>query len=70
MGASEQQLSTTATNLTTYSQNLTQALSSIQDANVAQTFATFTKESVLQQAGVQVLRQADQAPQQLLTLFQ
>ncbi|HLW72287.1 MAG TPA: flagellin [Candidatus Binataceae bacterium] len=70
IGASLGQLATTATNLSTYSQNLTQALSTIQDANVAQTFAQFTKESVLQQAGVQVLRQADAAPQQLLALFQ
>jgi flagellin len=70
IGASEQQLTNTATNLTTYSQNLTQALSTIQDANVAQTFAQFTQQSVLQQAGVQVLRQADQTPSQLLALFQ
>lgn len=70
LGASEQTLSTAATNLGTYNQNLTQALSTIQDANVAQTFATFTKQSVLQQAGIQVLRQADAAPQQLLALFQ
>jgi len=70
IGASEQQLTNTATNLTTYGQNLTQALSTIQDANIAQTFATFTKQSVLQQAGVQVLRQTDAAPQQLLSLFQ
>ncbi len=70
IGASEQQLTNTAANLTTYSQNLTQALSTIQDANIAQTFATFTKQSVLQQAGVQVLRQTDAAPQQLLALFQ
>jgi flagellin len=70
LGASEQQLANTGNNLTTYSQNLTQALSTIQDANVAQTFAKFTKQSVLQQAGIQVLRQADAAPQQLLALFQ
>ena len=70
IGASEQQLTNTATNLTTYSQNLTQALSTIQDANIAQTFATFTKQNVLQQAGIQVLRQTDAAPQQLLALFQ
>jgi flagellin len=70
LGASEQTLSTAATNLGTYNQNLTQALSTIQDANVAQTFASFTKLSVLQQAGIQVLRQADAAPQQLLALFQ
>ncbi len=70
IGASEQQLNNTTTNLTTYSQNLPQALSTIQDANIAQTFATFTKQSVLQQAGVQILRQTDSAPQQLLSLFQ
>lgn len=70
LGASEQTLSTASTNLGTYNQNLTQALSTIQDANIAQTYATFTQLSVLQQAGIQVLRQADAAPQQLLALFQ
>ena len=50
--------------------NLTSALSTIQDANVAQTYATFSKQTVLQQAGVQVLKQADQTPSQLLALFQ
>ena len=52
------------------SANLTSALSNIQDANVAQTYAKYTKETVLQQAGVQVLKQADQTPSQLLALFQ
>lgn len=70
IGASEQQLQTISANLQSETQNLTSALSNIQDANTAQTFATFTKHLVLQQAGVQVLRQADQAPQTLLTLFQ
>jgi len=51
-------------------QNLTSSLSGIQDANVASTFAKFTKQLVLQQAGIAVLKQADQAPQQLLALFQ
>jgi flagellin len=70
VGASEQQLSTTAANLQTYTENLSSALSNIQDANIAQTYAQFTKESVLQNAEVQVLRQANAMPQQLLTLFQ
>lgn len=70
IGASEQQLGAIGANLQSTVSNLTQALSSIQDANVAQTFAKFTKESVLQQAGVQILRQADATPQQLLPLFQ
>jgi flagellin len=69
-GSAEQQLSSVSANLQTYTQNLTSALSNIQDANVAQTFANFTQQSVLQQANVQVLRQADQLPQQLLALFQ
>ena len=70
IGASEQQLSTISANLQSQQQNLTSALSNIQDANVASTFATFTKQLVLQQAGISVLKQADQAPQQLLALFQ
>ncbi|MBV8056539.1 MAG: hypothetical protein JO071_15000 [Deltaproteobacteria bacterium] len=69
-GSTEQQLSSVSANLQTYSQNLTSALSNIQDANIAQTFAKFTQQSVLQQANVQVLRQADGLPQQLLALFQ
>jgi flagellin len=70
IGASEQQLTAIGQNLQSTSANLTSALSAIQDANVAQTYATFSKQTVLQQAGVQVLKQADQTPQQLLALFQ
>ena len=70
IGASEQQLSAIGQNLQSTSANLTQALSTIQDANVAATYAQFSKQTVLQQAGVQVLKQADQTPQQLLALFQ
>jgi len=70
VGASEQQLSTISANLQSQQQNLSSALSNLQDANVATTFATFTKQLVLQQAGISVLKQADNAPQQLLSLFQ
>jgi flagellin len=70
VGSSEQSLTAVSSNLQSTEQNLTSALSSIQDANVAQTYANFTQESVLQQAGVQVLRQADQTPSQLVALFQ
>ena len=70
IGASEQQLSAIGQNLQSTEANLTSALSNIQDANVAQTYATYTQETVLQQAGVQVLKQADQTPSQLLALFQ
>ena len=70
VGSSEQSLTAVSNNLQSTEQNLTAALSNIQDTNVAQTYATFTKESVLQQAGVQVLKQAEQTPSQLVALFQ
>jgi len=70
LGASEQQLSAISNNLQSTTQNLTSALSTIQDANIAQTYATYTQEQVQQQIGVQVLRQADQAPTNLVALFQ
>lgn len=70
IGSSEQSLTAVSNNLQSIQQNLTTALSNIQDANVAETYAKFTKESVLQQAGVQVLKQADQTPSQLVALFQ
>jgi len=70
VGSSEASLTAVSNNLQSTEQNLTSALSSVQDANVAQTYATFTKQSVLQQAGVQVLKQADQTPSQLVALFQ
>ncbi len=70
LGASEQQLSAISSNLQSTTQNLTSALSTIQDTNVAQTYAQFTQESTLQQIGVQVLRQADSTPTQLVALFQ
>jgi len=70
VGSSEQSLTAVSNNLQSTEQNLTSALSTVQDANVAQTYATFTQESVLQQAGVQVLRQAEQTPSQLVALFQ
>lgn len=70
VGSSEESLNAVSSNLQSTEQNLTTALSNIQDANVAQTYAKFTQESVLQQAGVQVLKQAEQTPAQLVALFQ
>jgi flagellin len=70
IGSSEEQLNAVSSNLQSTEQNLTSALSNIQDANVATTYAAFSQQSVLQQAGVQVLRQADQQPNQLVALFQ
>ena len=62
-------LQATVTNAMTAQQNITQSLSTIRDANVAQETLNFSKAQILQQTGIAMLAQANQAPSQLLTLF-
>ena len=52
------------------SENLSAARSQILDADIAQETAEMTKASVLQQAGVSILAQANQSPQVVLSLLQ
>jgi flagellin len=51
-------------------QNLSSSESQIADTNVAQEVVNLTKNQILQQAGMSVLSQANQAPQQVLKLLQ
>jgi flagellin len=51
-------------------QNMTATVSSIQDVDVAAEMTNFTKLQILQQAGMSVLAQANQAPQSVLKLLQ
>ena len=55
--------------LTTQSQNLQSSESSIMDANIAQVMTSYTQQQILEQAGISVLGQANQAPQQILSLI-
>jgi flagellin len=50
-------------------ENLSASESQIRDTNVAQEVVNMTKNQILQQAGTSVLAQANQAPQQVLTLL-
>lgn len=50
-------------------QNLSATLSAIQDTDVAAEMTNFTKEQILQQAGMSVLAQANQSPQLVLKLL-
>lgn len=50
-------------------QNLSATLSSIRDTDVAAEMTNFTKEQILQQAGMSVLAQANQAPSLVLKLL-
>jgi flagellin len=69
-GAVQNRLSYTMDNLSTYSENLTSAQSTIQDVDMASEMTEFTKDQILEQSGISMLSQAEQNPQQVLKLLQ
>ncbi len=69
VGAVENRLQITVSNLGSARENLSAANSRIRDADVAQATAELTRNTILQQAGVSVLAQANQAPQLALSLL-
>lgn len=69
LGAIENRLDHTINNLTTSSENLTAAESRIRDVDMASEMATYTKLSVMTQAATAMLAQANQQPQQVLSLL-
>jgi flagellin len=69
-GAVQDRIQYTMSNLEVYSQNLSAATSDIVDVNMATEMTQFTKEEVLQQAGVSILAQANQLPQAVLHLLE
>ncbi|MGO9753208.1 MAG: flagellin [Solirubrobacteraceae bacterium] len=68
-GAVQNRLSYTLDNLSTYSENLSAAQSSIQDVDMASEETEFTKNQILEQAGISMLAQANQSPQMVLKLL-
>ncbi len=70
MGALQNRLDHTINNLSTSSENLTAAESRIRDVDMASEMATYTKLSVLSQASTAMLAQANQLPQNVLSLLQ
>lgn len=69
LGAFQNRLESTQTNLGTMVENLDTARSRIRDADFASESAELTQSSILQQAGVSVLTQANQLPQIALKLL-
>jgi flagellin len=70
LGAVQNRLQYTLDNLQTYSENLSAAQSSIQDVDMASEMTNYTKNQILEQAGVSMLAQANQQPQAVLKLLQ
>jgi flagellin len=69
LGAIQNRFSSTISNLQTTSENLSASRSRITDADFAQETANLSRAQVLQQAGTAMIAQANQLPQQVLTLL-
>jgi flagellin len=69
LGAIQNRFESTIANLQNISENITSARSRILDADIAQETSNMTKQNILQQAGVSILAQANQAPQLALSLL-
>ncbi|MFN8631079.1 MAG: flagellin [Chloroflexota bacterium] len=68
-GAIQNRLEHTIASLGVSSENLSASASRIKDLDVAAEMVTFTKTQILQQAGTAILAQANQAPQNILSLL-
>jgi flagellin len=69
IGAAENRLQVTIANINVSRENLSAANSRIRDTDVAEESAAMTRASILMQAGVSVLAQANQTPQMALNLL-
>ena len=69
LGAVQNRLQVTVSNLQSANNNLSAANSRIRDVDVAEESAKMTRNNILSQAGLAVLSQANQLPQQALSLL-
>jgi flagellin len=69
VGATQNRMTVTVSNLAVAQENLTAANSRIRDVDVANESANLTKAQILSQAGLAVLAQANQLPQSALSLL-
>ena len=69
LGAIQNRLESTISNLSVTAENLAASESRIRDTDVAAEMVEFTRAQILQQAGISILAQANQRPQQVLSLL-
>jgi flagellin len=69
LGAVQNRFDSVVTSLQTSIESLTSARSRVLDADFAQETANLTKNQILQQAGIAMLSQANQLPQNILSLL-
>ncbi|WP_344515688.1 flagellin, partial [Dactylosporangium maewongense] len=69
LGAYQNRFEHTINNLNTTVENLSASESRIRDTDMAQEMVSFTRSQILTQAGTSMLAQANQAPQNVLSLL-
>ena len=69
LGAVQSRFETTVENLSVNSENLSASRSRIMDADFAAETANLSRTQILQQAGTAMVAQANQLPQQVLSLL-
>ena len=69
LGAVQNRLQHTINSLSVAAENASAAESRIRDTDMAKEMTSFTRSQILQQAGVSMLAQANQAPQSVLKLL-
>lgn len=70
LGAYQNRLDHTLNNLETANENLTSAVSRIQDTDMAEEITEYTQQNVLSQSALQMLTKSNARPEGLLQLFQ
>ncbi|MCR5701924.1 MAG: hypothetical protein K6G76_07265 [Lachnospiraceae bacterium] len=70
LGAYQNRLDHTINNLGTSNENLTSAVSRIQDTDMAEEITEYTQQNVLSQSALQMLMKSNARPEGLLQLFQ
>lgn len=70
LGAYQNRLDYTVTNLQTANENLTSAVSRIMDTDMAEEITEYTQQNVLSQSALQMLTRSNARPEGLLQLFQ
>ncbi len=70
MGAYQNRLESTTSSLDIASQNITESMSRIGDTDMAEEMTEYTQQDVLSQAATSMLAQANNRPQQIMSLLQ
>lgn len=70
LGAAQNRMEHTIKSLDSAEENITEAMSRLQDADMAEEMSNFTKYNVISQAGQSMLQQANQMPQQVLKMLE